>query len=60
MIMSVFAKLFSTVLNYRLMKWAKNCDVLQACQFGFRENRNTIDCIYNYLAFSYRSFSLAR
>ena len=28
------------------MKWAENCDVLQACQFGFRENRSTIDCIY--------------
>ena len=45
-IMSVFAKLFSTILNNRLMKWAENCDVLQACQFGFHENRSTIDCIY--------------
>ena len=43
-IISVFAKLFSTILNNQLMKWAENCDVLQACQFGFRENCSTIDC----------------
>ena len=45
-IMSVFAKIFSIVLNNRLMKWAESSGILNDCQYGFRENKGTIDCIF--------------
>ena len=34
-IMSVFAKIFSIVLNNRLMKWAESSGILNDCQYGW-------------------------
>ena len=45
-IMSVFAKIFSTILNNRLMLWSENNNVVNQCQFGFMKNKSTVDCVY--------------
>ena len=45
-IMSVFTKIFSIVLNNRLMKWAESSGTLNDCQYGFREHKETVDCIF--------------
>ena len=44
--MSVFAKIFSTILNNRLMLWSENNNVVNQCQFGFMKNKSTVDCVY--------------
>ncbi|MCG8046841.1 MAG: hypothetical protein N0E48_14600 [Candidatus Thiodiazotropha endolucinida] len=43
---SVFSKIFSLILDSRLRKWAEENTVLSECQFGFREKRGTVDCIF--------------
>ena len=45
-IMSVFAKLFSIILNNRLVKFAENSSQFNDFQYGFREKRSTTDCIF--------------
>ena len=45
-IMSVFAKLFSIILNNRLTQWCENSHVYNECQFGLREHKSTTNCIY--------------
>ena len=43
---SIFSKVFSILLDNRLRKWAENNDVIHDCQFGFRKQRSTVDCIF--------------
>lgn len=43
---SIFGKIFSSILNTRLMKWSEINDKLNDKQFGFRPGRSTIDCIF--------------
>ena len=45
-IMSVFAKLFSIILNNRLVKFAENSSQFNDFQYGFREKRSTTDCLF--------------
>jgi hypothetical protein len=45
-LMGVFGKLFSFILNKRLMNWAETHETLDDGQFGFRLIRSTYDCIY--------------
>jgi hypothetical protein len=45
-ITSNLGKIFSIVLNSRLLKWAENTNILCDNQFGFRKNRSTVDCIF--------------
>ena len=45
-IMSVFAKLFSIILNNRLVKFTENSSQFNDFQYGFREKRSTTDCIF--------------
>ena len=42
----VFSKIFSLVLDNRLRKWAEDNEILSDCQFGFREKRSTVYCIF--------------
>ena len=46
MLTSIFSKVFSLVLDARLRKWAENNNVLTDYQFGFRQHRSTIDCVF--------------
>ena len=43
---SIFSKIFSILLDNRLRKWAENNNVLHDCQYGFRKQRSTVDCIF--------------
>ena len=43
---SIFSKIFSLLLDNRLRKWAEENDLLSECQFGFRKQKSTVDCIY--------------
>lgn len=43
---SVFSKIFSTLLDNRLRKWAEDNNLLSDYQFGFRQGKSTIDCIF--------------
>jgi len=42
--MSVIAKLYSIILNYRLLSWTDNSHVFDANQFGFQARKSTTDC----------------
>ena len=43
---SIFSKLYSHVLDSRLRSWAEDNNILNDNQFGFRENKNTVDCLF--------------
>ena len=45
-LVSCFSKIFTGVLNNRIMKWAEENDILSDAQFGFRKNRSTVDAIF--------------
>ena len=45
-IISCMGKLFTSILNNRLNEWAEQNDIFNDCQFGFRKNRSTTDCIF--------------
>lgn len=45
-ISSVFGKIFSSIINNRLLTWAEENGKLNANQFGFRPNRSTTDCVF--------------
>jgi len=43
---SIFSKIFSQMLDYRLRSWAEGNNLLSDYQFGFRKDRSTTDCIF--------------
>ena len=43
---SIFSKLYSHVLDSRLRSWAEDNNILNDKQFGFRENKSTVDCLF--------------
>jgi hypothetical protein len=43
---NVLAKLFSSIINNRLNKWAEGHNVYTKGQFGFRQGHSTIDAIF--------------
>ena len=45
-LVSIFSKLFTSILNRRLLEWAEEHEILIANQFGFRPGKSTIDAIY--------------
>ena len=45
-LLSCMAKLFTSIINRRLNKWAEENDIFNNFQFGFRSNRSTTDCLF--------------
>ena len=45
-IVSCLGKLFTSVLNKRLLDWDKNYNIITDAQFGFRAGHSTIDAIF--------------
>ena len=43
---SIFSKLYSHVLDNRLRSWAEDNNIINDNQFGFRENKSTVDCLF--------------
>ena len=46
-LINAMAKIFSLCLRNRLNKWCEEGNIFNECQFGFRDNRSTVDCIFN-------------
>ena len=42
----LFSKLYSNILDNRLRPWTEENNIINENQFGFRENKSTIDCLY--------------
>jgi len=40
------SKIFSLILRYRINKWCESENIYNDAQFGFRDNRSTVDCIF--------------
>ena len=45
-LLSCVSKLFTNILNLRLNKWAEQSNKFDNFQFGFREERSTIDALF--------------
>ena len=45
-ILSSIAKIFTKMINNRLSKWLDLNKIISESQFGFREKRNTTDCMF--------------
>lgn len=45
-LVSVSGKLFSHILNNRLIQWSESLDKLNESQFGFRPGKSTSDCVF--------------
>ena len=45
-LLSCMGKLFTNILNNRLNKWAENNSKFDQFQYGFRENKSTIDAMF--------------
>ena len=41
-----FSKFFTGVLNNRIYKWAEENNIVSDAQFGFRQNKSTVDAIF--------------
>ena len=44
--MSCFAKLFTSVINTRLLCWSEENDIVTDAQFGFKPGYGTRDAIF--------------
>ena len=49
-LISCVAKLFTAILNNRLMSWAEKRNILPECQAGFRRKRGCVDQIFSLAA----------
>ena len=45
-LINVVAKIFSTLLRNRINKWCEDETIFNQAQFGFRDKRSTVDCIF--------------
>ena len=45
-LINILSKIYSHILNNRLLKWASENSKLSDCQFGFQKNKSTTDCIF--------------
>ena len=46
-LISCLCKLFTSILNTRLLKWIDDNDILTDAQFGFRHGMSTVDAIFS-------------
>ena len=46
MLINTLSKIYSHLLNNRLLKWAAQFNKISDCQFGFQPKKSTIDCIF--------------
>ena len=45
-LISCFCKLFTSILNQRLLLWSNDNDIITDAQFGFQPNRGTAEAIF--------------
>ena len=45
-LINILSKIYSHILNNRLLKWASVNGKISDSQFGFQKNKSTVDCIF--------------
>ena len=45
-LVSCLAKLFTNIINSRLIEWSKTFDIITDAQFGFTDGLSTVDAIF--------------
>ena len=45
-LLNIAGKLFTSILNQRLLDWAESTNLINEAQFGFRQGRRTTDAIF--------------
>lgn len=45
-LVSCLAKLFTNIINNRLIEWSKTYDTITDAQFGFRQGLSTVDALF--------------
>ncbi|MEW8545044.1 MAG: reverse transcriptase family protein [Candidatus Thiodiazotropha sp.] len=43
---SIFSKIYSHILDNRLRAWVDDNRIINECQFGFMQNKSTVDCLF--------------
>ena len=43
---SILSKIYSHILDNRLRSWVDDINILNECQFGFMQNKSTVDCLF--------------
>ena len=43
---SILSKIYSHILDNRLPSWADDINIFNECQFGFMQNKSTVDCLF--------------
>ena len=56
-LVSNFGKLFTSVLNQRLIEWSQTFDIITDAQFGFRPGLGTVDAIFALTSLIFKSLS---
>ncbi|VDI05178.1 Hypothetical predicted protein [Mytilus galloprovincialis] len=56
-LVSNFGKLFTSVLNQRLIDWSETFDIVTDAQFGFRPGLGTVDAIFALTSLIFKSLS---
>ena len=57
-LLSVLSKVFTHIVNSRLMKWAEEKEIINDAQAGFRKGRSTTDNIFTLNAVVEKSFQM--
>ena len=47
-LLSNLSKVFTGILNYRIVRWSEATNIIAECQAGFRQGRSTVDQIFIY------------
>ena len=46
-LMSCFCKLFTSILNSKLIEWSSTNNIISGVQFGFQPNLSAVDAIFS-------------
>ncbi|XP_077986167.1 uncharacterized protein LOC144440655 [Glandiceps talaboti] len=57
-LLSIFSKVFTSILNERIKIWAKQFNIVPECQAGFREGYSTVDNFFTLYATLQKSVSV--
>ena len=48
-LINIMSKIYSHILQSRLIKWAEQCEKIHICQFGFQPQKSTVDCFFLFI-----------
>ena len=59
-LLNIISKIYSRILNKRLVKWLEDTKTIHECQAGFRKNYSTIDHVFTLSAMVHKQLSYHR